>query len=161
MSALTAAARTAWLGLLMLMLGLMPFIHGHLGQPVQNGWHIHAMSPLAEVRASPQFSGLACAAADHRHAAQPPGLLLQHPEPSDVELAPGIAATRLSQLRAAQPKAEGDAAVAVLAAACAALPMPLAPSRAARIWPQLPEPLPRSRDGLPPPGQAPPILHLA
>jgi len=161
MSALAAAARTAWLGLLMLLLGLMPFIHGHLGQPVQNGWHIHALSAAAEVRASPQFSGLACVAEDHRHAAQPSGPLLQHPEPSDVEPAPGIVTTRLSQLRAAQPDSAGDAAAAVPAVARAALSLPFADWRAARVRPQSHELLPRSRHGLPPPGQAPPLSHLA
>jgi|GEM_PF-2020896 hypothetical protein len=157
MTAGFSTLRTAWFSMLMLLLGLMPFIHGHLGQPVQNGWHIHAMSAVEEVQASAQFDGLACLANDHRHAVQQAGLSLHAPEPSDIELAPGIAQSRLSQVRLAHafvaqkiiPTALTFSLPFTLQAASAAL--------AATHWPQTPDSaLPRVHHGQPPPGQAPP-----
>ena len=152
MSSALAALRTAWLSMLVLLLGLMPFIHGHLGQPVQSGWHIHALSALEEVQASAQFDGLACLASHHRHTMWP-GSALHAPEPSDIEPATGIAQSRLSQLRPA-----------AVAAASPTLPTPLAAAfpRAGDVpssisWPGASRQiLPGLRHGLPPPAQAPP-----
>ena len=152
MSSALAALRTAWLSMLMLLLGLMPFIHGHLGQPVQSGWHIHALSAVEEVQASAQFEGLACLASDHQHTAQQV-YALHVPEPSDIELAPGIAQTRLPQLRPAAVVADTPILPVTRIAAA-----PRAEEQAASIgWPRaLRQARPGLRHGLPPPAQAPP-----
>ena len=152
MSSARSALRTAWFSMLVLLLGLMPFIHGHLGQPVQNGWHIHALSAVEEVQASAQFDGLACLASHHRHAAQQ-AYSLHVPEPSDVELAPGIAQSRLPQLRPAAVVADTPILPVTRIAAA-----PRAEEQAASVyWPRaLRQALPGLRHSLPPPAQAPP-----
>lgn len=161
MSALAATLRTAWLAMLVLLLGLMPFIHGHLGQPVQNGWHIHALSNVDELRSSPQFAGLACVAPGHQHAAHAGAQGLRAPEPSDVELAPGIAPTRLPQIRPAQANGALDVPPALAWRVAALLP-PAEPP----VGPRHGQPrdaqarLPRLHHGLPPPAQAPPLPPL-
>ena len=156
MSAALAALRTAWFSMLVLLLGLMPFIHGHLGQPVQSGWHIHALSAAAEVQASPQFDGLACIANNHQHATQQAGLALHAPEPSDIELAPGIAQSRLSQIRLAHAFVAQEILPAALAVTLA-FAQQTASAAPATYWPQTPDSaLPRVHHGLPPPAQAPP-----
>ncbi len=151
--------RTAWFSMLVLLLGLAPFIHGHLGQPVQSGWHIHALTAAAQVQASPQFSlqsspdGLACLASHPQHTAQQSGFALQTPEPSDVELASGIAQSRLSQIRLASVLIDTEVVLPTFA---------LASQHSLAVtelisWPQLSDDaLPRVHHGLPPPGQAPP-----
>lgn len=157
MSSAYSTLRTAWFALLVLLLGLAPFIHGHLGQPQQQGWHIHAQSVTAEIQADPQFNGLSCPAVHHVHAgtAVSAPFALQQPEPADVELASGIMQTRLPQI--------------ALAATFTALETPLAaPSRSSAVpalripataWPPTSNAVgPRQRHGLPPPGQAPPSL---
>ncbi|MEW6558642.1 MAG: hypothetical protein AB1412_00395 [Pseudomonadota bacterium] len=157
MPAVASTLRTAWFSMLMLLLGLMPFIHGHLGQPVQSGWHIHALSAVEEVQSSAQFDGLACLSSQHDSAAKPHGFALHAPEPSDVEPGTVIASTRLSQLRVAAIAAETPALPATLAATTA---LPAAqPARLAWL-PASRQALPGARHGLPPPGQAPP-LHRA
>ncbi|MDD4888173.1 MAG: hypothetical protein PHO64_14875 [Thiomonas sp.] len=155
MSAVVSTLRTAWFSMLVLLLGLMPFIHGHLGQPVQSGWHIHALSAAAEVRASPQFDGLACLANNHQRPAQQANLALHAPEPSDIELAPGIAQSRLSQIRLASVFTDLEVAQSSLAFTQAIV----SAAPAAIHWPQTPDSaLPRVHHGLPPPGQAPPSI---
>ncbi|MGC9237694.1 MAG: hypothetical protein ACP5GF_12480 [Thiomonas sp.] len=157
MSVILSTLRAAWFSMLMLLLGLMPFIHGHLGQPVQNGWHIHALSAVEEVRASAQFDGLACLANDHQHAVQQAGLSLQAPEPSDIELAAGIAPSRLPQIRLAHTCVAQDIILIALAFTSAFAPQAASAALAATHWPQTPDSaLPRVHHGLPPPGQAPP-----
>ncbi|OYV39045.1 MAG: hypothetical protein B7Z83_02975 [Thiomonas sp. 20-64-5] len=159
MFAILSILRTAWFSMLMLLLGLMPFIHGHLGQPVQNGWHIHALSAAAEVRASPQFDGLACLANNHRHAAQQTGLALHAPEPSDIELAAGIAQSRLPQIRLAHAFVAQDGIPAALAFILAFASQSSSAALTATHWPQTPDSaLPRVHHGLPPPGQPPPSI---
>ena len=153
MSKALSTVRPAWFSMLVLLLGLMPFIHGHLGQPVQGGWHIHVLSAAAEVRASPAFEGLACLDGPSRHAVQRSGLALHAPEPSDVELASGIAQSRLSQIRLASVFSGTEVVLPafVLASQRALTPIALI------SWPQTSDDaLPRVHHGLPPPGQAPP-----
>ncbi|MGC9162493.1 MAG: hypothetical protein ACP5F9_02940 [Thiomonas sp.] len=158
MSALATTLRTAWLAMLMLLLGLMPFIHGHLGQPVQNGWHIHALSSVGELRASPQFAGLACVGSDHRHPVQPGAQRAQAPEPSDVELVPGIVPTRLPQIRPAQPGDTRDVQPALAWRVAALLPPAEPPLKPRHGQPHDAQArLPRLHHGLPPPAQAPPL----
>ena len=159
MSKAVSTLRTAWFSMLVLLLGLAPFIHGHLGQPVQSGWHIHALTAAAEVQASPQFSlqsspdGLACLASHPQHTAQQSGFALQTPEPSDVELASGIAQSRLSQIRLASVLIDTEVVLPTFAFASQ---HSLAVT-ALISWPQLSnDALPRVHHGLPPPGQAPP-----
>lgn len=157
MSSTLATLRTAWFSMLVLLLGLMPFIHGHLGQPVQSGWHIHALSATAEVQASPQFDGLACLANNHQHAAQQAGFVLHAPEPSDIELAPGIAQSRVSQIRLASAFTDQDLSAAALTFTLAFAQPAASAVPTAIDWPQTPDSaLPRVHHGLPPPGQAPP-----
>ena len=157
MSPAYSTLRTAWFALLALLLGLAPFIHGHLGQPLQHGWHIHTQSVTAEIGANSQFSGLSCPAVHHVHAgtAVSSPFALQQPEPADVELASGIAQTRLPQI--------------ALAAVFTAFEAPLAARPGASLVPALRIPVTawpptsntagsRQRPGLPPPGQAPPFL---
>ncbi|MGC8703207.1 MAG: hypothetical protein ACP5RV_09735 [Thiomonas sp.] len=157
MSVILSTLRAAWFSMLMLLLGLMPFIHGHLGQPVQNGWHIHALSAVQEVQASAQFDRLACLASDHKHTVQQAGLSLHAPEPSDVELAPGIAQSRLSQIRLAHAFSALEVSPAALAVTLASALQAASAPPAATQWPQTPDSaLPRVHHGLPPPGQAPP-----
>ena len=154
MSAALTALRTAWLSMLMLLLGLMPFIHGHLGQPVQSGWHIHALSAVEEVQASTQFDGLACLVGHQRAASQQHGLVLHAPEPSDIEPATGIAQSRLSELRAAAVAAADTPALAARPAAAA---LQLAARCNVVAWQSAPRhALSGSRPGLPPPAQGPP-----
>jgi len=154
MSSVAATFRAAWLSLLVLLLGLMPFIHGHLGQPVQSGWHIHALSTLAEVRASPAFEGLACVEPNHRHGVSA-AVALHAPEPSDVELTAGIAQSRQTQLRSSGVPAPVPAAAALPAWA-------QAPARAAPapVWPAVRSAVARTRHALPPPAQAPPSIRV-
>ncbi|MGC8508995.1 MAG: hypothetical protein ACP5NM_12130 [Thiomonas sp.] len=157
MSVILSTLRAAWFAMLMLLLGLMPFIHGHLGQPVQNGWHIHALSAVQEVHASAQFDGLACLASDHKHHAQQAGLSLHAPEPSDIELAPGIAQSRLSQIRLAHAFSALEVSPAAFVFTRASALQAASSAPAATHWPQTPDSaLPRVHHGLPPPGQAPP-----
>ena len=158
MSSALATLRTAWFSMLVLLLGLMPFIHGHLGQPVQSGWHIHALSATAEVQASPQFDGLACLASHHQHARQQTAQTLHAPEPSDIELAPGIAQTRLSQIRLASAFTDREVGTtAVLALTLVFAQQSGSAATTVIPWPQTPDSaLPRVHHGLPPPGQAPP-----
>ena len=159
MSKALSTLRTAWFSMLVLLLGLAPFIHGHLGQPVQSGWHIHALTAAAEVQASPQFSlqsspdGLACLASHPLHTAQQSGFALHAPEPSDVELASGIAQSRLSQIRLASVLIDTEAVLPTFAFTSSRSLVTIAPIS----WPQISDDaLPRVRHGLPPPGQAPP-----
>lgn len=155
MSAALATLRTAWFSMLVLLLGLMPFIHGHLGQPIQSGWHIHALSATGEMRASAQFDGLACLAGHHPGSAQQTGVALQTPEPSDVELTCSIAQSRLSQIRLASVCSD----VEVARSAPAFVQQPACAQATATHWPRTPDSaLPRVHHGLPPPGQAPPSI---
>jgi hypothetical protein len=153
MSKALSTLRTAWFSMLVLLLGLAPFIHGHLGQPVQNGWHIHALSAVAEVQASPQFDGLACLASPPQHTAQQSGFALHAPEPSDVELASGITQSRLSQIRLASVLIDTEVVLPTFA---------FTSQRSLTAtelisWPQIfDDAFPRVHHGLPPPGQAPP-----
>lgn len=157
MSAVFSIVRTAWFAMLMLLLGLMPFIHGHLGQPVQNGWHIHALSAVQEVQASAQFGGLACLASNHKHHVQQAALSLHAPEPSDIELAPGIAQSRLQQIRLAHAFSALEVSPAALLFTLVSALHAASAAPAATHWPHTPDSaLPRIHHGLPPPGQAPP-----
>ena len=153
MSKALSTLRTAWFSMLVLLLGLMPFIHGHLGQPVQNGWHIHALSAVAQVQASPQFDGVACIASHPQHAAKQSGFALHAPEPSDVELASGITQSRLSQIRLASVLID----TAVVLPTFAFTSQRSLTATEPISWPQISDDaLPRVHHGLPPPGQAPP-----
>ena len=153
MSKALSTLRTAWFSMLVLLLGLAPFIHGHLGQPVQSGWHIHALTAAAEVQASPQFDGLACLASHLQRTAQQSGFALQAPEPSDVELASGITQSRLSQIRLASVLIDTEVVLPTFAFASQ---HSLAATELIS-WPQISDDaLPRVHHGLPPPGQAPP-----
>jgi len=154
MSSVAATLRAAWLSLLALLLGLMPFIHGHLGQPVQSGWHIHALSTVAEVRASPAFEGLACIAPHQRHGVSAASAL-HAPEPSDVELAAGIAQSRQTQLRSSGAPAPVSTAAALPAWA-------QAPARtvAPAVRPAACVLVAQTRHALPPPAQAPPSIRI-
>ena len=157
MPAVASTLRTDWFSMLMLLLGLMPFIHGHLGQPVQSGWHIHALSAVEELQSSPQFGGLAYLPEPHGSTAELHGFALHAPEPSDIEPGTVIASTRLSQLGAAAIAAETPALPATLAATTA---LPAAqPARLAWL-PASRQALPGARHGLPPPGQAPPLHRV-
>lgn len=138
--------------MLVLLLGLMPFIHGHLGQPVQSGWHIHALSAAADVQTGPQFDGLAGLASHHQHATQQGRFALQAHEPSDVELVLGMQ-SRLSQIRLASLFNEVAAVETALVFA-----QRLVPAEPTVIHSTPDSALPRVHHSLPPPSQAPPAL---
>ena len=140
MSTTRSLAHSAWLAMLALLLGLAPFIHGHLGQPLLHGWHVH---PQAAAAAQPSDAGVA----------------LQQPEAVDIEVAPGIMPARLQQIAPAAAFAAGDIPT---------LPAfhrdpPAAPSAAgAFAWPATVEAAAsRLHPGLPPPAQAPPSFLSA
>lgn len=125
--------RRAGLFGLTLLLALGPFIHAHLGQPKQYGWHVH-LQQTAPAIATTTGDALA-----------------QPAEPADVELAQSLAARRLAPALAALPD---------LAPALTAAPLPAARVLVAVAWANRPAPpLPRAGGGhLRPPPQAPPAF---
>lgn len=151
MSSAWSILRTAWFSLLVLLLGLMPFIHGHLGQPVQGGWHIHTLSVAAEIQTSPEFNGLSCLASHHTAtAAGASGL--HKAEPSTVELASRIAQSRSPEISLAA--CFGAFAPVLFVLSGPVLPALAVPSTG---WPPTSNAvIPRLRHELPPPVLAPP-----
>lgn len=145
MAAARSPLHSTWIALLALLLALAPFIHGHLGQPLQRGWHVHP-----QAGAVVQTVAAAAVPASATPAAQ---YALQQPEPTDVEVAAGIMPARLPQIAAVAPSA---------ASGPSAHPAPAAPRSAtpvvvALVLPAAAEPAPaRSDPGLPPPALAPP-----
>ena len=137
--------------MLALMLTLAPFVHGHLGQPVQQGWHIHAgaldvggRAPLA----SPSTQG----------AGNSISVLPAH-ESAAVEVSVGPSVLRALRIISAhtpapapQPWLHANPAPA-LAWARQALA-----EGVRRADPQPVSPASRGAPGLPPPGHAPPAL---
>ena len=136
--------------MLALLLALAPFVHGHLGQPVQHGWHLHA-GPL-EVGGS----GSAPLAAP---GAQPAGSGLFAHEPPEVEVFVGPNTMRVLRIASAhipapapQPWLHASPAHALV------LARQTAPGRVVHADPRPTTPASRGAAGLPPPGHAPPLL---
>ncbi len=117
---------------LTLLLALGPFIHGHLGQPRQYGWHVHVQQTGPVVTST---------AGD---------TLAQPAEPADVELAQWLAARRLAPMLAALPDFAPGLTAAVLPAAATELVAAAWATRPAQPQPNA------SRGHLRPPPQAPP-----
>ncbi len=138
--------------MLALLLTLAPFVHGHLGQPVQQGWHIHAgplelgggRAPLA----SPNAQG----------PGNNSGLLLAH-ESAAVEVSVGPSALRVLRIASAHTPAPAPQPWLRANPAHAAV---LARQRAAACFghanPQPACPASRGAPGLPPPAHAPPLF---
>lgn len=140
MSAARSLAHSAWFAMLVLLLGLAPFIHGHLGQPLLQGWHVHP-----QVVAAAQPAGAT-------------GFALDQPETADVEVAAGIVSARLQPITpAAVFPADDVPTLAAFLQVVAAAP-------SAAIAPALPQAsetaASRLRHGLPPPAQAPPSFAV-
>ncbi len=138
--------------MLALLLALAPFVHGHLGQPVQQGWHLHA-GPLEVGRggsASPAYAGA-------QGSGKNLSLLLAH-ESAAVEVSVGPSTLRVLRIASAhapapapEPWLHADPAHAL------AWARHMAAERVGRAEPQ-PSPASRGAAGLPPPGHAPPML---
>ena len=139
--------------MLALLLTLAPFVHGHLGQAVPQGWHIHAgpldvgrggSAPLASTGAQGLGENLA--------------LLLAH-ESAAVEVSVGPSTLRVMRITPAhtpapapQPWPHADPAHALVWA------RQVGAERVGRADPQPTTPASRGAAGLPPPGHAPPLL---
>ena len=150
--AIIHSIRLVTVTMLALLLTLAPFVHGHLGRPVQHGWHLHA-GPLEIGR-----GGSAPLAST---GAQGPGknfaLLLAH-ESAAVEVSVGPSTLRV--MRTAPAHTPGPAPQPWLHANPAhalAWARHVVAERVGRADPQ-PSPASRGAAGLPPPGHAPPHL---
>ncbi|OIQ94230.1 hypothetical protein GALL_237560 [mine drainage metagenome] len=142
--------RLVTLTMLALLLTLAPFVHGHLGQPVQHGWHIH-VGPL-EVGGS----GSAPLAAP---GAQRAGSGLFAHEPPEVEVFVGPNTMRVLRIASAyiptpapQPWLHAGPAHALV------LARQTAPGLVVHADARPTTPASRGVAGLPPPGHAPPLL---
>ncbi|MHB1668045.1 MAG: hypothetical protein ACYCSR_12320 [Thiomonas sp.] len=135
--------------MLVLLLTLAPFVHGHLGQPVQRGWHIHA-GPLQVGSSSAPLAA---------PGAQRAGSGLFAHEPPEVGVFVGPNAMRVLRIASAHIPAPapqpwlhaGPAHALVLARQTAA-------ERVGHADPRPTTPASRGAAGLPPPGHAPPLL---
>lgn len=139
--------RSAWLALLALLLGLGPFIHGHLRQPLVEGWHLHApVSAFAHGHPPVQQSG--------KRSTDLASATLQQTESADVDVAPGIATPRLQRVASATAANGGQPFLPVTIGLDAAARSATA---AATGMAKGDSPPPHSGDyGLTPPAQAPP-----
>lgn len=143
MSAARSLAHSAWIAMLVLLLGLAPFIHGHLGQPLLQGWHVHpqvvaAAQPAGATTSTPHATGFA----------------LDQPETADVEVAAGIVSARLQPISPAAVFPADD--VPTLAAFLQVVAAAPSAAIASALQQASETAASRLRHGLPPPAQAPP-----
>ena len=138
--------------MLALLLTLAPFVHGHLGQAVPQGWHIHA-GPLEVGRGGSASLADAGAQGSGKNLA-----LLRAHESAVVEVSVGPSTMRA--LRIASAHTPAPAPQPWLHTSPAHAPAWARHVAAERVGGDDAHPAPASRGaaGLPPPGHAPPLL---
>ncbi len=146
--------RLATVAMLALLLALAPFVHGHLGQPVQYGWHLHV--GVIEVGGS----GTAPLGASRVQQADDGSIALLAHEPPEVEVAIGPGSPRDLSLTWAEPAEHLPVALPAYLAPASILALLLARQQPAGLAAQLlaacVPPDSHSAPGLPPPALAPP-----
>jgi hypothetical protein len=146
--------RLATVAMLALLLALAPFVHGHLGQPVQHGWHLHMGA--VEVGGS----GTAPLGASRVQQAHDGSLALLAHEPPEVEVPIGPGSPRDLNLAWAEPAQQLPVALPAYPALASRLALLLArklpAGLAAQAFAAHVPPDSHSAPGLPPPALAPP-----
>ena len=149
--AIIHSIRLVTVTMLALLLALAPFVHGHLGQPALQGWHLYA-GPLDVGRGD----SAPLASAGAQGSGKNPALLPAH-ESAAVEVSVGPSTLRV--MRIAPAHTPGPAPQPWLHAGPAyalAWARQVAAERVGRAGPQPTAPASRGAAGLPPPGHAPP-----
>ncbi len=148
--------RLATVALLALLLALAPFVHGHLGQPVQHGWHLH-VGPV-EVGGS----GTAPLGASRARLAHEGSVALLAHEPPEVEVAIGPGSPRDLSLTWVEPAEHLPVALPAYSAPASMLALMLARQLPAGLVAQAfaahRPPDSHGAPGLPPPALAPPTM---